>query len=132
MPASLSLSGLCWPTPDGTPLFTHLDLTLGPGRAGLVGRNGTGKTTLLRLIAGELPATAGRIRIAGSAAMMRQEAMTHPDKTIADLFGAVDALDLLDRAEAGLPGYDGAVLAVSHDDAFLRALAPDRIIRMRE
>ena len=102
MPAFISLSGLCWSTPDGTPLFTRLDLTLGPGRTGLVGRNGTGKTTLLRLIAGELLAAAGRIRITGSAAMMRQEAMTHPGETIADLFGAADALDLLDRAEAGL------------------------------
>jgi ATPase subunit of ABC transporter with duplicated ATPase domains len=38
---------------DGAPLFAGLSLTLDDGaRAGLVGVNGVGKTTLLRLLAG--------------------------------------------------------------------------------
>ena len=38
---------------DGAPLFDGLSFVLGDGeRAGLVGRNGVGKTTLLRLLAG--------------------------------------------------------------------------------
>ena len=38
---------------DGAPLFDGLSLTLDDGaRAGLVGANGVGKTTLLRLLAG--------------------------------------------------------------------------------
>ena len=36
-----------------------VDLSLGPGRTGLVGRNGAGKSTLLRLLAGELAPTRG-------------------------------------------------------------------------
>ena len=36
---------------------------LGPGdRVGVLGANGSGKTTLLRMLAGQLPATAGRVR----------------------------------------------------------------------
>ena len=44
------------------PLFSDVNLTLTHGqRIALVGPNGEGKTTLLRLIAGELTPTAGRI-----------------------------------------------------------------------
>ncbi len=44
------------------PLFTGLDLTLGKGdRIGLVAANGRGKSSLLRLLAGEAEATSGEI-----------------------------------------------------------------------
>ncbi|MHC4885496.1 MAG: ABC-F family ATP-binding cassette domain-containing protein [Planctomycetota bacterium] len=47
----------------GTPLFHHLDFTLGPGsRLGIVGNNGTGKSTLIRLLTGELDADEGTIK----------------------------------------------------------------------
>jgi ATP-binding cassette subfamily F protein uup len=46
----------------GRPLFEDLSFTLTPGtRLGLLGRNGTGKTTLLRLLAGELEPDSGTI-----------------------------------------------------------------------
>ncbi|MFN3525075.1 MAG: ABC-F family ATP-binding cassette domain-containing protein [Paracoccus sp. (in: a-proteobacteria)] len=106
MPASISLSGLSWSNPDGTPLFTGLTLAFGPECTGIVGRNGTGKSTLLRLIAGDLHPAAGRIDITGSIAMLRQNAMAEARDTIADLFGARSALELLDRAEAGRAGAE--------------------------
>lgn len=107
MPASVSLSDLCWSTPDDAPLLADLNLTFGPERTGIVGRNGTGKSTLLRLISGDLHPASGLVRVTGSIAMMRQEAMEQPDETIADLFGVRPALDLLDRAEAGHADADG-------------------------
>lgn len=106
MPASVSLSGLSWSTPDGTPLFTDLNLSFGSELTGIVGRNGSGKSTLLRLISGDVRPASGQVQITGSIAMMRQDAMLHPDDTIADLFSVRTALDLLNRAEAGLADAD--------------------------
>ncbi len=46
-------------------LFSHLDLTLTPGlRLGIVGANGTGKTTLLKVLAGQLEPDQGTIKSA--------------------------------------------------------------------
>ena len=53
-------SALAFHWPDGTTVFDGLSLTIGPGRTGLVGGNGTGKSTLLRLLAGQLRPSAGR------------------------------------------------------------------------
>ncbi|SOC22349.1 ABC-F family ATP-binding cassette domain-containing protein [Rhodobacter maris] len=106
MPAFISLSGLFWSTPDGTPLFTDLNLTFGPERTGIIGRNGAGKSTLLRLISGEMRQTSGQVQLSGTMAIMRQDVMEHPDDTIADLLGLRAALGLLDRAEAGLADAD--------------------------
>jgi ATP-binding cassette subfamily F protein uup len=50
-------------TLGGRPLFRDLDLTLMPGRrVGLVGANGTGKSTLLKIIRGEITPDSGEVR----------------------------------------------------------------------
>ncbi|MEQ8657956.1 MAG: ABC-F family ATP-binding cassette domain-containing protein [Hyphomicrobiales bacterium] len=102
MLASVSLSDLSWSTPNGTSLFTNLNLAFGCERVGLVGRNGTGKSTLLRLIAGDLHPLTGHVNNTGTQAMIRQDVIEHPGDTIADLFNVRSALALLDRAEAGI------------------------------
>lgn len=103
---SVSLSGLSWSTPDGTPLFKKLNLTFGPERTGIVGINGVGKSTILRLISGDLVPASGEVRLSGSVAMMRQDAGDAPQDTIADLFGVQSELGLLDRAGAGIATAD--------------------------
>lgn len=98
---SVTISRLSHTGPDGQALFSNLDLTFGTGRTGLVGRNGVGKTTLLRLVAGELAPSAGTITVSGRLGLLRQQVQPGPDETIADLFGVRAGLALLARATAG-------------------------------
>ncbi|WP_446664844.1 ABC-F family ATP-binding cassette domain-containing protein [Flexivirga sp. B27] len=59
--------------PDGRPLLGGVSLRVGEGaKVGLVGPNGTGKTTLLRIIAGEIDAHEGAITRSGGLAVMPQ------------------------------------------------------------
>ena len=106
MPAHITLSALSHATPDGSPLFTDLDLAFSRQRIGLVGRNGVGKSTLLKLITGALSPQSGTVTVSGTTGVLRQSLQPEPGETIADLFGVRDALALLARAEAGTASAD--------------------------
>ncbi|ORE95109.1 ABC-F family ATP-binding cassette domain-containing protein [Aurantimonas sp. 22II-16-19i] len=106
MPATISLSALSLSAPDGRLLSTDLDLTFGCERTGLVGRNGVGKTTLLRAIAGDLPVAAGKVAVGGSVGLLSQAVRHRPGETIADLFEVRAGLAVLRRAEAGIASMD--------------------------
>lgn len=61
----------------------EIDLDITPGQAvGIVGRNGTGKSTLLKLIAEIIPPNSGTIEVGGSvASLLELGAGFHPDFT---------------------------------------------------
>jgi ATPase subunit of ABC transporter with duplicated ATPase domains len=64
---------LSYVLPDGRALFTDVSFRVGDGtKTALVGANGTGKTTLLRLIAGDLQPSEGAIARDGGLGVMRQ------------------------------------------------------------
>jgi ATPase subunit of ABC transporter with duplicated ATPase domains len=106
MPASITVSNLSWSLPDGRELFSDINLSFGPERAGLVGRNGVGKTTLLKIIAGDLAPRSGSVSVNGRIAVLRQMVQVDDDETIADLFAVRDSLALLDRAARGEASAD--------------------------
>lgn len=101
MSTAVSLSDLTWSTPDGRTLFAGLDLQFDGGRTGLVGRNGVGKTTLLRLIAGALTPRSGKVAVNGRLGVLHQAVQISPGETLAELFGVAEALALLRLAETG-------------------------------
>ncbi|WP_116653823.1 ABC-F family ATP-binding cassette domain-containing protein [Pelagibacterium sediminicola] len=105
-PLSITLSGISWSTPDGHPVLEGIDLAFDVERTGLIGRNGVGKTTLFKLITGEIILQGGALAVRGTLGVLRQSVQVRSDETIADLFGVRAALDLLDRAERGEASAD--------------------------
>ncbi len=105
MPAITTID-LGWSTPDGHPVFSGINLSFNAERVGIVGRNGVGKTSLLKLLSGEREPGVGRIIAQGSVATLRQIVQLRPDETIAELFGVAAALATLRRAETGDAGID--------------------------
>jgi ATPase subunit of ABC transporter with duplicated ATPase domains len=69
----IELNDVSFALPGGWTLFEEVSFRVPDGEhAGLVGANGIGKTTLLRLIAGEERATSGSVRVEGRVGLMRQ------------------------------------------------------------
>src|SRR5687767_13859508 len=72
-------------------------------RASLVGANGTGKSTLLRIIAGQIAPDKGAIGLAAGAraAYLPQDAAVRPGRTLHDemasVFGRVAEIELRQR-----------------------------------
>ena len=87
------------------PLLDGARLTLQAGeRLGLIGRNGTGKSTLLRIIAGQGALDEGerQVREGLEIAWVEQEPVLPPARTLRE--------SLLERARAGVQGCAGAAL----------------------
>ncbi|WP_371974042.1 ATP-binding cassette domain-containing protein [Lelliottia nimipressuralis] len=85
----------------GDTLFGPLNLALEPSLCALVGRNGSGKTRLLRLLAGlDLP-TSGHIKRRGSHVYVAQQHDISAQTTLAELLGYDDIFAARRRIDSG-------------------------------
>jgi ATP-binding cassette subfamily C protein CydCD len=119
----LELDGVTAAWPGGAPVFSGLSASAGPGRwLAVTGPSGVGKSTLLSVLLGFLPASGGRVRVTGRAAWCPQEAhlfdstlrgnlllgrsaTEDPDQTDGDMAAALAAVGLgglVSRLPAGL------------------------------
>jgi macrolide transport system ATP-binding/permease protein len=124
----------------GRPVLAGVDLVAAAGdRVAVVGENGRGKTTLLRVLAGDLPADRGEVRRAGSVGVADQQLPLGPAETVGDLvdleLAAVrGALARLDRATAALteaePGADEEYAAALAAAEALDAWDADRRVEI--
>ncbi len=138
----------------GAPVLARLDLRIDPDdRIALLGRNGNGKTTLARLLAGQLPAMdgktpaavrgqLGRFGFSGNTATSQVGTLSGGERArLALALVTRDAPHLLildeptnhldvDAREAlvqALNAYDGAVILISHDRHMVE-LTADRLV----
>jgi ATPase subunit of ABC transporter with duplicated ATPase domains len=99
--ALVTLNGVAARTPDGWSLFDNLTLAFGRERTGIVGRNGAGKTALLRLIAGEASPVEGAVTREGRVGWLLQRRDLQSSDTVADLMGVGEGVARLTRILAG-------------------------------
>jgi ATPase subunit of ABC transporter with duplicated ATPase domains len=98
---SLVCHHLSYAWPNGQAVFSDLDAAFPDGLTGLVGRNGTGKSTLLRILAGELAPTGGSVSGPTPIGYLPQHLVLQSDRSVADVLGVAEGLRALDRVTAG-------------------------------
>ena len=97
----ISLSQLTFGWPDGTPVFTDISAVFAAGRTGLVGPNGTGKTALLRLIAGELAPNSGTVMTSSNVNYLPQKLTLRTEQSVTELLGMAEKRRALADVLAG-------------------------------
>jgi ATPase subunit of ABC transporter with duplicated ATPase domains len=100
----LSAIELGYRLPDGRFLFNNLTFSFSAVRAGLVGANGIGKTTLLEILAGKRGPSAGAVNRCGRVSYLPQLARFSSSATVAEAINLADQIAALERVESG----DGA------------------------
>ncbi len=112
----IEVANLTFSLPGGRILFEDLSFRVPSGHhCALIGANGVGKTTILRLLAGKEKPRGGAVVLAGTVAYMRQFVGSFdPDATVRDVLLGVapariqDAARALRRSEAIVSGPHGS------------------------
>lgn len=95
------INNLHYNLPDGKALFKGLNLTFSTKKTGLVGRNGIGKSTFIKLIHGEFRPSVGSIQIEAKLAYVPQIPLIEPATTIAGFLGFETKLRAFQRILQG-------------------------------
>ena len=112
----LVVSNLAYAHPGGDRLFAEVSFKITPGQhVGFVGANGVGKSTLFRVLAGELPADEGDVDIGTFAYMPQDVGLQADGRTVRELLLAAAPARLRDAGRRMLTAE--RELAVGADPA---------------
>jgi ATPase subunit of ABC transporter with duplicated ATPase domains len=115
----VTVARLAYAHPGGELLFSDVSFQVSPGQhVGLVGFNGVGKTTLLRILAGELSPDEGETSVGGMAAYMPQDVGHADARTVRGLLLSLSPRTLRLAGERIL-AYE-AELAAGDDSAGIK------------
>lgn len=114
----LSLHHIHYKHPDKSILFDDLDVAFDVRvRCALIGDNGTGKSTLLRILAGELSATRGTVRASSAPYLVPQHFGQYDGGSVAEALRVREKREALRRILAG--EADTGLLELLDDDWLL-------------
>ena len=99
--AHISIAHLHFAHPSQPPLFEDLSAVFSAPLTGLIGDNGCGKTTLMRLILGDLTPNSGSLAAPEHMAYLPQDLGLDREQTLAELCGISEILRALDALESG-------------------------------
>ena len=99
--AHVSIAHLHFAHPSQPPLFVDLSAVFSVPLTGLIGDNGCGKTTLMRLILGDLTPSSGSLAAPARMAYLPQDMGLDREQTLAELCGIAEILRALQAVESG-------------------------------
>ena len=114
--AHLELNDIVYFLPDGRQLLNGVGFRVGDGaKTALIGPNGTGKTTLTRIVAGDEAPDEGAVSSSGSLGVMRQfVGQLRDDSTVRDLLLSV-ASPAVRSAAAALDAAENTMIEVDDE-----------------
>ena len=101
MSRHITLDHISYAHPSQPPLFADLSAVFSAPLTGLIGDNGCGKTTLMRLILGELAQESGSVTAPNRMAYLPQDLGLGREQTLAELCGIAETLQALQAVESG-------------------------------
>ena len=101
MSRHITLDHISYAHPGEPPLFTDLSAVFSAPLTGLIGDNGCGKTTLMRLILGDLTPDSGSLAVPERMAYLPQDLGLDREQTLAELCGISEILWALQAVESG-------------------------------
>jgi ATPase subunit of ABC transporter with duplicated ATPase domains len=122
--SSIVVSELEYAPPGRDSLFFDVSFGVAPGEhAALVGPNGVGKSTILRLMTGEIEADAGEISLRGTVLSMTQDVgMSRPDDTLREMLIEVAPHELRKAGRAMVAAEKSMIAGDDDGMAFAEAL----------
>lgn len=117
----LDVGGVGYTLPDGRPLLSDVTFRVADGaRVALVGPNGVGKSTLLRIVTGDLVPHEGSVQRSGGLGVMRQDVgRIDDDRSVRDLLADL-AAPAVRAAAAELTAAELAMMEVDDEPTQLR------------
>ena len=101
MSRHITLDHISYAHPTQPPLFADLSAVFSAPLTGLIGDNGCGKTTLMRLILGDLTPESGSVTAPNRMAHLPQDLGLKREQTLAELCGISEILWALQAVESG-------------------------------